>query len=197
MWYRRNALIAICVAGVLLTVGLPARADLHCFENADGSKSFYAQLLRFDDQKKVVTVRMVSGKEMHFPIAVLSEKDQTWVDGEKEILAASRWLKLKLSGEWGKRTVTKAQSSKTITTERIYHAELSNFGPLPLKDLEVTYNIHLFRDDGKEGSRSVRTHTETVSYLTSVSRKNRLEPVVLSQTMPLSSVRGSSAAGGG
>ena len=187
--------MASCVVGLLLVPALPARADLHRFDNADGSKSFYAELLRFDDKKKVVTVRMVSGKEMHFPIAVLSEKDQTWVDGQKEILAASRWLKL--SGEWGKRTVSKAESSKTITTERIYHAELSNFGPLPLKDLEVTYNIHLFRDDGKEGSRSVRTHTETVSYLTSVSRKNRLDPVVLSQTMPLSRVSGSSAPGGG
>ncbi|MFP6874111.1 MAG: hypothetical protein VCA55_11445 [Verrucomicrobiales bacterium] len=193
----RNVLIVICVTGVLLAVGLPARADLHRFGNVDETKSFYAELLRFDDRKKVVTVRMVSGKEVNFPISVLSEEDRTWINGQKEILAASRWLKLKLSGEWGKRTVTKAESSKTITTERIYHAELSNYGPLPLRDLEVTYNIHLFRDDGGKGSRSVRTHTETVSYLTSVSRKNRLAPVILSQTMPLSRVSGSSASGGG
>ena len=197
MRYRRNALVAVCVCGILLAVGPSARADLHRFENTDGSKSFYAELLRFDDKKKVVTVRMVSGREMHFPVSILSEKDQAWVDGQKGILAASRWLKLKLSGEWGERTVSKAELSKTITTERIYHAELSNFGPLPLKDLEITYNIHLFRDDGKEGSRSVRTHTERVSYLSSVPRKNRLEPVILSQTMPLSRVSGSSVAGGG
>ena len=185
MRFRRKALMASCVVGLLLVPALPARADLHRFDNADGSKSFYAELLRFDDKKKLVTVRMVSGREMHFPVSLLSEKGQEWVDGQKEILAASRWLRLKLTGEWGKRTVTKADSSKTITSERLYHSELSNFGPLPLKDLEVTYNIHLFRDDGKNGSRSIRTHTEKVSYLTSVPRRNQLDPVVLSQTMPL------------
>ena len=40
-----------------------------------------------------------------------------------------------------------------MTSERLYHCELSNFCPLPLKDLEVTYNIHLFRDDGQKGTR--------------------------------------------
>ncbi len=191
------ALMATCVAGLLQFSALQLRAELHRFANADGSKSFYAELLRFDDKKKLVTVRMVSGREMHFPVSVLSDKDQEWVDVQKEVLAAGRWLRLKLTGEWGKRTVTKAESSKTITSERLYYSELSNFGPLPLKDLEVTYNIHLFRDDGKSGSRSIRTRTEKVSYLSSVPRRDGLEPVVLSQTMPLSRVSGGSASGGG
>ncbi|MCP4847750.1 MAG: hypothetical protein GY899_07385 [Verrucomicrobiaceae bacterium] len=191
------ALMTMCVAGLLLVPAWQLRADLHRFENADGSKSFYAELLRVDNKKQLVTVRMVSGREMHFPVSILSKKDQEWVDVQKEILAAGRWLRLKLTGEWGKRTVTKAESSKTILSERLYYSELSNFGSLPLKDLEITYNIHLFRDDGKSGSRSVRTHTEKVSYLSSVPRRDGLEPVVLSQTMPLSRVSGSSAPGGG
>jgi hypothetical protein len=93
--------------------------------------------------------------------------------------------------------VTKAESSKTMTSERLYHCELSNFGSLPLKDLEGTYNIHLFRDYGQKGARSVRTHTEEVRCLASVPRKGRLEPIIFSQTMPLNRVSGGSAFGGG
>ena len=79
----------------------PALTDLHRFESADGSKAFYAELLRYDDKKKLVTVRMVSGREMHFPLSVLSNKDQQWVNGQKENLAAGRWLRLNLTGGVG------------------------------------------------------------------------------------------------
>lgn len=178
--------------------GIVARADLHQFQSADGEKSFYAELLRFDDSKKLVTVRKVSGKEIHFPLAALSEKDQIWLDGQKEILAAGRNLKVNLKGKWGERSTKAGSSSKTITTQRLYNLELSNYGSVALSDLEVTYDVHLFRDDGKGGSRSVQSNTEKISYLSSgLDRDIKMQPISLSLTVPLSTVIGSSSGGGG
>ena len=174
-----------------------AQADLHRFGSADGSKSFYAELLRFDDAKKVVTVRKVSGKEIHFPLAAVSEETQKWIDSQKELLAAGRWLKVELNGEWGERAIKKGSSSKTITSQRIYSVALSNNGRTPFNDLEVTTEVHLFRDDGKGGSRSVHTEKEMVSYLgAGTDRVVRPAPITLSQTAPLSTVISSGGGGG-
>ena len=198
---KRSHSLVITIFALAQLASPPARADLHRFESADSSKSFYAELLRFDDAKKVVTARKVSGKEIHFPLNALSEETQKWVDSQKELLAAGRWLKVNLNGEWGERSIKKGDSSKTITSQRIYSVELSNNGKTPLSDLEVTCDVHLFRDDGKGGSRSVRTEKEMVSYLgAGTDRTVRPAPVTLSSTAPLSTViitGGGSRSGGG
>ena len=192
----RIGLAAACTA-VLLLGGTAARAEMYSFESADGKRSFYAELLRYDHEKMLVTVRKPDGREITFPMSALNEESREYVDGQKELLAARRRLKVELAGQWGDRNVAKAATSKTITSQRLYTVEISNYGRLPLTDLEVTYDVHLFRDDGKGGSRSVRSSTETITYLsTSVDHERRLEPVTLSQTVPLSVASGGLSGGG-
>ena len=49
---RCEVLIGNGVVCLLLAGAWPSKADLHRFESADGSKSFYAELLRCYDKKK-------------------------------------------------------------------------------------------------------------------------------------------------
>lgn len=71
---------------VMALLCLNIDAELHRFQNADETKSFFAELTGYDAQTKRVSVRLKNGRTQVFTIDLLSD------DGKKYVLANGKRL---------------------------------------------------------------------------------------------------------
>jgi len=76
--------LLITSALTLLLAGLAGLAGARTFTSAGGSKTFEAELRRFNKEAKEVTVMMRNGKILTFALNKLSEEDQKWLEEQPE-----------------------------------------------------------------------------------------------------------------
>lgn len=80
---------------VLLSVNLSA--ELRRFQNADETKSFFAELTGYDSKTKRVTVRLKNGRTNSFSIDILSEDDKKYVEANGKRLAIGNDIRVTLN----------------------------------------------------------------------------------------------------
>lgn len=195
----------VVLGASLVSLGLPASAELHQFTSADGEKNFWGTLTNFDPKTQKVSVRLSNGRSSVFPSKILSADDREWIKEKYEIIKIGRNVKISVDAEHGGRKVSKSGSQKSIESSKFYNIEISNRGG-EVSDLEVKYEVHVSRNGE---SQVIEGTPESVSTLYSgVPYRFKTDDIALSQSIPLSTYivtsnnnsggsNGASQAGGG
>ncbi len=133
----------------LLTLHL--NAEVHRFQNANQTQSFFAELTGYNPTTKRVSVRMKNGHTKHFSITLLSKDDQAYVIKNGKRLAIGNDIRVTLHKFKGK----SKKELKPRIVNRIYPSG---------------YSISLH-------NRSKKTHTQiTINYTLYYSVQDYLDP---------------------
>lgn len=127
----------------LCAFALPAAAlEKREFKNADGSKSFTAELIDYNAKKKRVTVRKKNGRKSTFPISLLSEEDKQYVIKNADVIRVARAVKVKFTEVKGKVTRDRGDLIRSRTTPTGYQITVSNSSNKKIENLEIHYSYY-------------------------------------------------------
>lgn len=126
------------IAGLMF----PVSAEMRRFQNADQTKSFYAELTGFDAKTNRVTVRTKMGRSKTFMIEILSEEDQKYVKENGKRLAVGNGINLSLK-KFQEKSVKQLE---TRTVNRVapsgYTISLKNRTKNEFSELTLNYTLY-------------------------------------------------------
>lgn len=142
---------------LLLCLNLTVTAEMRRFQNADETKSFYAELTGYDTSTEIVTVRLKAGQTQSFKLNILSKDDQTYIKENGNRLGVGSNIRITLKRFQGKsekklepRTVNRVSpSGYTIT---LYNRSKSRYS-----DITINYTLYYAVQDYVSPK---RTHKE-------------------------------------
>jgi hypothetical protein len=137
----------------LLVLTSPARCEeaWRTFENADGSRSFTAKLIAYDQARETATVTLKDGgKQLTFALKVLKEEDQAFVKEHAQQLAAQSSLRFKFDKFMDETGESESGDTTVTTYNGGYRVALSSYATGSIKDVEVEHLV-IWRKDSFEG----------------------------------------------
>lgn len=179
---------------ILASLALPSQAEFRIFRNAEGTKSFAAELTSYDAKTKVVSVRAKNGRIQNFTLELLSEKDQAYVLKNATRLAVGAKLDLTLASFKD----SSRKERKDRITDRIYPSgytiNLRNRSKNAFEGVTLNYTLHYEVQDYLNPERKPESKTGTIDCGTIVPLANitlrtdtvdivsgKLEPVITNQ----------------
>lgn len=127
----------------LFSLAIPSMAlEEREFRSADKSKSFHGLLTGYDADKKIVTVRLNSGREKRFNIDVLAKEDQQYVADNLDTLAVIKSINVSFKEIKEKSTRTKEGLITTSTVPTYYDITVYNRSTTPIEELELRYSYY-------------------------------------------------------
>ena len=127
---------------VFLCLAMSASAEMRQFLNAEGTKSFSAELTDYDAKSKRVSVRLKNGRIQTFQIDLLSEEDKNYIEANARFLAVGNSLGVTLTRyqdasrkESSGRTVNRVHPSG-------YAITLNNRSKEVFSNLTLNYTLH-------------------------------------------------------
>ncbi|MCP5534957.1 MAG: hypothetical protein H7A51_01850 [Akkermansiaceae bacterium] len=127
---------------VFTLLALNLGAELRRFQNADETKSFFAELTGYDTKTKQVSVRLKNGRRSTFSIDILSEDDKKYVTVNGPRLAIGNDIRVTLKDF--------KEKSKKVLEPRIenrvypsgYTISLSNRAKETHTDITINYTLY-------------------------------------------------------
>lgn len=147
---------------LVVAFSLEASAEMRRFQNAEQTKSFYAELVGFDKKTKRVRVRMKNGKKQVFAIELLSEEDQKYISENADRLAVGNEMRVSMR-KYQDRSVKK-------TAERIvdrvapcgYNITLNNGAKTPFTNITINYTLYYAVQDYLNPKRELKEKKGTL-----------------------------------
>ncbi len=165
------------------------------FQNADETKSFYAELTGYDEKTKRVTVRNKAGRKQSFSIEILSEDDRTYVKENAKRLAVGESISISLRKFQDKSEKQLEPRIENRVAPSGYTISLNNRSKSSFTNLTLNYTLYYTVQDYLSPERTPKqvsgtltceeiTSRETVTLKTETIGivSGKLEPVIKYKT---------------
>jgi hypothetical protein len=127
---------------VMALLCLNINAELRRFQNAEETKSFFAELTGYDAQTKRVTVRLKTGRTKVFTIDILSEDDKKYVLANGKRLAIGNDIRVSVD-DYKEKT---KKAYEPLIENRVYPSgysiTLSNRAKKTHTDITINYTLY-------------------------------------------------------
>lgn len=147
----KSLLLLISLALALPSLAIAPRT----FKNADKSKSFEATLTAYDAKNDRVTVVFPSGSKKSFPVSILCQEDQDYIQANKDMLIISNSVRLKFD------EVKDEQVGDGVPTG--YIIEVFNSGKRAIENITLKYTLYYSQGDLNKGGTVDKTATGVVT----------------------------------
>jgi len=180
---------------LLFGLNLTVWAEERRFQNADETKSFYAELVGFDEPNNRVTVKLKTGRKKTFLLELLSKDDQDYVKENGKRLAVGNDLRVSLKRFQGKSEKRLAPRIVDRVAPCGYTISLNNRANNEFSDITINYTLYYAVQDYLKPERTLQEKSGTLECKKILSRathalltetveivSGKLEPVITYKT---------------
>lgn len=147
---------------LLLSIHIHASAEMRRFQNADETKSFYAELIGYDQANKRVTIRLKTGRKQTFTLEILSKDDQKYIQENGNRLAVGNDIRISLKRFQGKSEKKIAPRIVDRVAPSGYTITLDNRAKNDFSDITINYTLYYAVQDYLKPERTLKEKTGTL-----------------------------------